>query len=101
MHPRASDGSPLLRPYTKQAELEAPRLMARRQVDANDTAAGLARLKLVAATQEVSRAQAKLADARVQVDEADTARLATVLRQALTLRPDLANGNTGPWGDAA
>ena len=60
----ASDGTPLMRPYTEHAEHRADILMQERERAAADAATGLARLDA----------------ARARVDAADTVRLGVAIR---------------------
>ncbi|MEE2037471.1 hypothetical protein Q8791_09595 [Nocardiopsis sp. CT-R113] len=76
----ASDGTPLMRPYTEHAEHRADILMQERERAAADAATGLARLAQIAAEQQVAAAQARLDAARARVDAADTVRLGVAIR---------------------
>ncbi|MFJ9554067.1 hypothetical protein ACIRPH_09635 [Nocardiopsis sp. NPDC101807] len=87
MSTRASDGTPTVPRYLDRAETVAPRIMAGHRRRAAETAAGIARLELLAAEQrhraadlEYAAALRRLAEARTRVDVLDTAALATVLR---------------------
>lgn len=84
----------LIPPYMHHADEESARVMGERAQAAADTDAGLARLRLASAVQDVDQAQARLEEAQVRLEEArelvdtqDTAMLATVIRRWHHTRP--------------
>jgi hypothetical protein len=74
---------PLARPYLAQAEKAGARVRAARAQAAADARAGLARLEVLAATQELHAAQARLTQALARADECDTAVVAAAVRSYL------------------